>query len=160
MIRRELQKHQWKAFRRHPMFERNMALKIFMFVMFGILGVQMLALGFALNGILSEHGLYTRAIDSFNYFLPYLLMFDFTVKLLNRSGWFLFLPILLVAAVFGLTLIPGVEAGDYSVKAGEWIFSANPVAWGLVLLVFAAKDLGNNREAIEELHAYFVKQAT
>ncbi len=222
MIQGELRKHQWKAFERHPMLGRNMAVKVFMFFMFGLLGVQLLSFGFLLNGILLETGVYTYAIDSFNYLLLYSLLFDFTIKyimkqsqsmqiapyltlpikrnklfnfllvkeftniwnlyflflvipfsfmaivphygiistilyilffyslcignsllvniannLLQRNGWFLFLPIIIVAAIVGITLIPGVNVGDYTVIIGEWILKNNPLVWIVQLLMLA-----------------------
>lgn len=80
MLQKELQKHQWKAFTRHSMFERNMGVKIFMFIIFGFLGLQLLSLGFFLEKILLDVGPYTHAIDTFNYIISPLFLFDFTIK--------------------------------------------------------------------------------
>ncbi len=79
-LQKELRNHQWKAFRRHPMFERNMGVKIFMFLMFGILGMEFLTFGFFLDKLLLEVGTYTRAIDAFNACLLYLFLGDFLIK--------------------------------------------------------------------------------
>lgn len=222
MIQRELQKHQWKAIKRHPMYERNMALKVFTFIMFGMLGLQLLFFGFLLNDMLSDIGPYNFAIDTFNYYLLYILLFDFTIKyigkqsqsmqivpyltlpikrsklfnfllvkefsniwnlyfffliipfsfkaimphydfvsalayilffyllcignsllvniannLLNRSGWFFFLPIALVVGIVGITLIPGLNIGDALVKVGEMVLDKNVFAWAALLIVLA-----------------------
>ena len=221
MIQQELRKHQWKAFRRHPMFERNLGLKIFMYFVFGMLGLELLAFGFFLFRILSENGLYNDAIDSFNYILLYLFLFDFVIKylvkqsqsmqimpyltlpikrttlfnfllvkeftniwnlymffflmpfvftaipplygllsaflyilfiyflcignsllvniannLLKRNGWFLFLPIIIVAAIAGITFIPGVNIEDGIVKACVFILEKNIIACMIISVVF------------------------
>jgi hypothetical protein len=223
MILQELRKHQWRAFRRHPMFERNLALKIFSYFMFGFIGLYLLMIGFLIYDIISEHGAYNDAIDSFNYVLLYFFLFDFVIKylakksqtmqiapyltlpvkrntlfnfllikeftniwnlylffmivpfvfraipsfygfsgaivyllffyllcvgnsllvniannLLNRNGWYLFLPIIIVAAIAGITFIPGVTILDGIVKAGEFILEKNIIAWVIVLLVAGA----------------------
>ena len=223
MILQELRKHQWKAFRRHPMFERNMALKIFTYFMFGFIGLYLLMIGFFIYDVLSEHGAYNNAIDSFNYILLYFFLFDFVIKyigkksqtmqiapylslpirrntlfnfllikeftniwnlylffliipfvfrsipafygffgvilyllffyllcigssllvniannLLNRSGWYLFLPIIIVAAIIGITFIPGVNLEDGIVKACGFILDKNIIAWVIVLIVAGA----------------------
>lgn len=220
MILKQLRGHQWKAFRRHSMFERNVALKIFMYFVFGMLGLYLLTFGFVLFNVLSKHGAYNHAIDSFNHLLLYFLLFDFLIKyllkqsqtmqiapyltlpikrhslfnfllmkefsnvwnlyflfllvpfvfravpshygylaafmylffiyllcignsllvnisntILNRSGWFLFLPIVAVAAIVGITFIPGVHIEDAIVKACVFILEKQPVAWLVVLLV-------------------------
>lgn len=80
MIQQELQKQQWKAFKRHPMFDRNMGVKIFMFIMFGFLGLQLLSLGFVLDNLLLKVGKYNNAIDTFNSFLLYIFLPDFITK--------------------------------------------------------------------------------
>ena len=205
------------------MFERNLALKIFMYIVFGILGLELLALGFFLFGILSKQGTYNNAIDSFNYILLYVLLFDFVIKylakqsqsmqivpyqtlpvkrktlfnfllvkeftniwnlyfffmlipfvfkaipqhygylsvflyilffyllcisnsllvniannLLKRSGWFLFLPLIIVAAIVGVTFIPGVNIAENIVKACELILEKNIIVWMIIPVVFAA----------------------
>jgi len=86
MIKKELRQHQWKAFRRNPMFERNLGVKIFMFCMFGILAGEFLMLGFVLDSILLEIGEYEQAIDTFNSILLYVLVLDFTVKFFLKSN--------------------------------------------------------------------------
>jgi hypothetical protein len=62
------------------MFERNLAVRIFMFIMFGFLALEFLALGFMLDRMLLEAGEYTLAIDTFNSVLPYVLLGDFVLK--------------------------------------------------------------------------------
>ena len=223
MILQILRKHQWKAFRRHPMFERNLALKIFTYFVFGILGLELLAFGFFLFRILSKNGVYSDAIDSFNYILLYLFLFDFVIKymvkqsqsmqiapyltlpvkrttmfnfllikeftniwnlymffflipfvfsaipllygfvsaflylffiyllsignsllvnisnnLLKRNGWFLFLPIIIVAAIVGVTFIPEVNIGDGIVKACIFILEKNIIAWMIITVVLVS----------------------
>lgn len=86
MLQKELKKHQWKAFLRHPMFERNMSVRIFMYIIFGIMGLQLLSLSFFLDKVLMEIGSYTHAIDSFNAFLLYLFMFDFLIKYIMKQN--------------------------------------------------------------------------
>ena len=205
------------------MFERNMALKIFSYFMFGFIGLYLLMIGLILYDFLSEHGAYNNAIDSFNYILLYFFLFDFVIKylvkksqtmqiapyltlpvkrntlfnfllikeftniwnlylffmivpfvfraipsfygfsgvivyllffyllcigssllvniannLLNRNGWYLFLPIFIVAVIVEVTFIPGVTILDGIVKAGELILEKNIIAWVIVLLVAGA----------------------
>ena len=230
MIFNELRGHQWKAFKRHPMFERNMAVKIFMFFTFGVLGLYLLAFGFLLFDLMTKFGVYTSEIDSFNYILIYLLLFDFLLKyllkqsqsmqispyltmpikrktlfnfllvkefsnvwnlyfffmlipfifmaipvyygytgvllyilffyllclgnsllvnisniLLNRSGWYFFLPIIIVAAIAGITFIPGANIEDSIVKISTFILEKNIIAWMVVVLIFAALWIVNLR---------------
>ena len=86
MIQRELQKHQWKAFKRNPMFERNLGVRIFMFAIFGILGIELLGLGLFLDKVLLEIGTYTLAIDVFNSFLLYIFILDFIIKYIFKRS--------------------------------------------------------------------------
>lgn len=222
MILRQLRSHQWKAFRRHPMFERNMVLKIFTFIVMAIMGLQFFALGFMLHPLLSEVGHYNQTIDTFNSILIYVLLFDFLVKyimkrsqtmqiapyltlpvkrktlfnfllvkefvsfwnvylfiillpfifwaipiyygysgaflyslfvyllcvgsslcvnianhFLDRSGWFLLLPVVIIAAIVGITLIPGVEVLNAIVEIGRAILSKHIIIWAVSLLLFA-----------------------
>ena len=205
------------------MFERNLALKIFTYFVFGILGMELLAFGFFLFRILSKNGVYSDAIDSFNYILLYLFLFDFVIKylgkqnqsmqiapyltlpakrttlfnfllikeftniwnlymfffltpfvfsaipslygfvsaflylffiylfsignsllvnisnnLLKRNGWFLFLPIIIVAAIVGITFIPEVNIGDGIVKACIFILEKNIIAWMIITVVLVS----------------------
>ncbi|MDR3339967.1 MAG: DUF5687 family protein, partial [Candidatus Symbiothrix sp.] len=86
LLRKELRQHQWKAFRRNPMFERNLGVRIFMFVMFGYLALEFLALGFVLDKLLLKIGTYERAVDIFNALLPYILAADFTIKFFFKQN--------------------------------------------------------------------------
>ena len=86
MLQKELRQHQWKAFRRNPMFERNMGVKIFMFFMFGLLALEFLAFGFYLDKLLLEVGGYFLAIDTFNSILLYLLAIDFAIKFFFKTN--------------------------------------------------------------------------
>ncbi len=86
MIQKELRGHQWKAFRRHPMFERNLGVKIFMCICFGFIALEFLVIGFHLDQICLEIGRYTSPIDSFNSGLLYFLIVDFVMKLLMKSN--------------------------------------------------------------------------
>lgn len=86
MLQRELQKHQWKAFFRHPMLKRNVGVRIFMLFIFGILGIQLFSLSFLLDSILLEVGNYSLAIYTFNSFILYLFLFDFTVKYVFKQN--------------------------------------------------------------------------
>ena len=86
MIRQQLRQHQRKAFRRNPMFERNLAVRIFMFVMFGFLALEFLMMGFFLDTILLEVGTYTLAIDVFNSIVLYLFLADFVIKLFFKQN--------------------------------------------------------------------------
>jgi hypothetical protein len=223
MLFRELRKHQWKAFSRHPQFEQNMAMKIFLYIVFGLLGLELLVLGFFLVEFLSKHGAYDSVIDSFNYFLLYVFLVDFVIKymikqnqsmliapyltipikrttlynylltkefasvwniyflfvlfpfafraipphygylsaflyvlfiyllcvcnsllvaiannLLKRSELFLFLPIIIVAAIVGVTFIPVVNIEDSIVKAFGFVLENNIIAWLILLLAFVA----------------------
>ena len=222
MIFKTLRNHQWKAFRRHPMFDSNILLEIYKYSVFGLFGFWLLIFGFVLFNILSEQGAYNNAIDSFNYILLYLLLFDFTFKymlkqsqsmqivtyltlpikrktlikflilkelsdiwnlyfllplipfvfkailphygymsaflyllffyllcignsflvniannLLKRNRWLLFLPFMIVAAIVGITFIPGVYIEDNVVKVVSYILEKNILIWAMVCTVFA-----------------------
>ena len=221
MIFRELRRHQWKAFRRHPMFEREMALKVFMFFLLVMLGLYFAVAGLLLFDFLSEYGVYNNAIESFNYILIYLLLSDFSLKymwkkslsmqiapyltipikrsklfnfvlvkeftnmwnlylffllipfvfraipvyygntgvvlyllffyllcicisllvniannLLDRSSLYLFLPVIIVTAIIGITLIPDINIEDRIVTACKYILERNNFAWAITLLAF------------------------
>ena len=85
MIQQQLRQQQWKSFRRSPVFELNLGVKIFMFFMFGFSALQMLGLSFFLDKILLQIGNYERAIDTFNSFLPYIFVFDFVIKFFFKT---------------------------------------------------------------------------
>jgi len=86
MIQKELRQHQWKAFRRNPMFERNLAVRIFMYFMFGLLALEFLSFGFLLNSLLLKAGSYDRAIDTFNSILPFIFVVDFIIKFFFKTN--------------------------------------------------------------------------
>jgi len=86
MIQKELRQHQWKAFRRNPMFERNLAVRIFMYFMFGLLALEFLSFGFLLKSLLLKAGSYDRAIDTFNSILPFILVVDFVIKFFFKTN--------------------------------------------------------------------------
>jgi hypothetical protein len=62
------------------MFERNLGVRIFMYVMLSFLALELLAFGFLLDKILLEAGTYTYAIDVFNSIVLYLFAVDFMLK--------------------------------------------------------------------------------
>lgn len=86
MLQQELQKHQWKAFFRHPMLKRNIGVRIFMLFIFSILGIQLFSFSFLLDTILLGIGKYSLAIHTFNSFILYLFLFDFTVKYVFKQN--------------------------------------------------------------------------
>ncbi|MDR1813931.1 MAG: DUF5687 family protein [Tannerella sp.] len=86
MIQRQLQQHQSKAFRRNPMFERNLAMRIFMGVMLAFVVAEYFALGLVLDKILVEVGTYDLAISVFNSVLPYIFAGDFLIKFFFKSN--------------------------------------------------------------------------
>ena len=86
MIQKELRQHQWKAFRRNPMFERNLAVRIFMYFMFGLLALEFLSFGFVFDTLLVQIGLYERAIDTFNAILFYIFVMDFVIKFFFKEN--------------------------------------------------------------------------
>jgi hypothetical protein len=86
MIQKQLRQHQWKGFRRNPMFERNLAVRIFMYVMFGFLALEFLLFGFFLDTILLEVGTYTLAIDVFNSIVLYVFLADFVIKFFFKQN--------------------------------------------------------------------------
>ncbi|MDR2564249.1 MAG: DUF5687 family protein [Prevotellaceae bacterium] len=86
MINSELRSHQWKAFKRHPAFERNMTIKVLMFITFGFIALYLLMLGLMLDIILLEIGAYQSPVDSFNSLLHFVFMADFAIKLLIKSN--------------------------------------------------------------------------
>jgi hypothetical protein len=68
------------------MFERNLAVRVFMYFVFGILALEFLTLGFGLDRILGKIGLFNRAIDTFNALLPYVLAVDFVIKFFFKKN--------------------------------------------------------------------------
>jgi len=86
MIQKELRKHQGKAFRRNPMFERNLGVKIFMFFVIGLLAADLLMFGFVLDKLLLEFGQYERAIDTFNSIILCVFAVDFVIKFFFKSN--------------------------------------------------------------------------
>lgn len=237
MLQRELQKHQWKAFLRHPMFERNLGIKLFMYLMFGLLGLQLFAFGFVMDKIFLEIGTYQLAIYVFNSFALYLFLLDYIVKyifkqnqsmqiapylslpikrnrlfnfllvkefanvwnlylllliipfslkaivpfygfgiaalyiifiyslsignsllvsltnnLLNKNGWYFFLPIAVIAAIVALGYFSVVDWGKCSVQAGEWLLEGNPLIWLVQALILFGLWIANQRTMLEELY--------
>jgi hypothetical protein len=237
MLQQQLQQHQWKAFRRNPMFERNLAVRIFMYVMFGFMALELLAFGFLLDQLLVEAGTYTAAIDVFNSILLYLFVFDFVIKfffktnqsmqiapyltlpvkrnrlfdfllikeftsfwnwywlflvvpfafksippfygfgaavayilffylscvgvsllvnwinnLIHKSFWFYILPVILVATPIALLLFTGINPGNYTEKAGEWILNFHPVAWLTFFLLFTGLWFLNRAQMREAVY--------
>ncbi|MDR3251492.1 MAG: DUF5687 family protein [Tannerella sp.] len=86
MIHKQLRQHRWKSFRRNPMFERNMAIRIFMYFMFVFIAFYLLAFGFLLETILSKSGQYESAVTSLNALIPYIFAADFIVKFFFKSN--------------------------------------------------------------------------
>jgi hypothetical protein len=86
MLQKELFRHQWKSFLRNPMFERNLAVRIFMFIMFGLMALEFLAFGFFFDKFLLKVGNYKLAIDVFNSILLYLLAVDFAIKFFFKGN--------------------------------------------------------------------------
>jgi hypothetical protein len=86
MLQQQLKQHQWKAFRRNPMFERNLAVRIFMYIMFGFLALEFLVFGFVFDKLLLNVGTYELAISTFNAILPYLFAVDFLLKFFFKGN--------------------------------------------------------------------------
>jgi len=86
MLQQQLRQHQWKAFRRNPMFERNLAVRIFMYFMVGFWAIYLLIFGFFIDTVLIKLGQYERAIDTFNSILPFLLVIDFVTKFFFKTN--------------------------------------------------------------------------
>jgi len=86
MLQKELRQHQWKAFRRSPMFERNLGFRIFMYFLIGFYALYLLMLGFFLDKILLKVGEYEFAIDTFNSIILYVLAVDFVIKFFFKSN--------------------------------------------------------------------------
>jgi len=85
-IKRNLQQHQWKAFRRSPMFERDLGIKIFMYFLVGFYAMYLLAIGFFLDKILLKVGEYEYAIDTFNSIILCVFAVDFVIKFFFKSN--------------------------------------------------------------------------
>jgi hypothetical protein len=68
------------------MFERNLAVRIFMYFMFGLLAIEFLGFGFVLDTFLVKFGPYERAIDTFNSILPYFFVLDFIIKFFFKTN--------------------------------------------------------------------------
>ncbi|GHV12595.1 hypothetical protein FACS1894162_8640 [Bacteroidia bacterium] len=86
MLARQLQQQQWLAFRRHPMFERNLAVRIFMYIMFSFLALEFLVMGFFLDKMLLNVGPYNYAIDTFNSIILYFFLADFSIKFFFKKN--------------------------------------------------------------------------
>ena len=86
MLQKHLRQHQWQAFRRNPMFERNLAVRIFMYFMFGLLALEFLGFGFVLDQFLMKVGPYERAIDTFHSILPFFFVMDFVFKFFFKTN--------------------------------------------------------------------------
>jgi len=54
--------------------------------MFGLIALEFLGFGFALNSLLVKTGPYERAIDTFNSILPFLFVFDFVIKFIFKTN--------------------------------------------------------------------------
>ena len=85
-IKRNLQQHQWKAFRRSPMFERNLGIKIFMYFLVGFYVLYLLMIGFFLDKLLLKVGEYEYAIDTFNWLILCVFAVDFVIKFFFKSN--------------------------------------------------------------------------
>jgi hypothetical protein len=68
------------------MFERNLAIRIFMYVIFALLAGEMLLTGILLDSLLRGIGPYELAIDTFNFILPFFLAVDFTIKFFFKGN--------------------------------------------------------------------------
>ncbi|GHT60710.1 hypothetical protein AGMMS50239_10190 [Bacteroidia bacterium] len=68
------------------MFERNLAVRIFMYFIFGLIAVEFLGFGFVLDMFLLKAGPYERAIDTFNAILPYFFVLDFIIKFFFKTN--------------------------------------------------------------------------
>ena len=86
MINKELRSHQWKAFKRHPAFERNYAVRVFMFITFGFVALYFLMLGFMLNVVLLDMNEDQPSIDTFNSILHFLFLMDFSMKFFFKTN--------------------------------------------------------------------------
>ena len=85
-IKRNLQQHQWKAFRRSPMFERDLGIKIFMYFLVGFYAMYLLALGFFLDLILLKVVKGQSAIATFNSIILCVFAVDFVIKFFFKSN--------------------------------------------------------------------------
>ncbi|MFV0538869.1 MAG: DUF5687 family protein [Dysgonomonas sp.] len=237
MLQRELQKHQWKAFLRHPMFERNLGVKLFMYLMFGLLGLQLFTFGFVMDKLFLEIGTYQLAIYTFNSIALYLFLFDYIIKyifkqnqsmqiasylclpikrnrlfnfllikefanvwnlylliliipfslkaivpfygfgiaalyiifiyslsignsllvslsnnLLNKNGWYFFLPIAGIAAIVALGYFSIVDWSKCTVEIGEWLLEGNPLIWLAQALILLALWVANQKTMLGEIY--------
>lgn len=85
-LNKTLRDHSRKAFFRNPMFERNLAVRIFMYFIFGILALELLAFSFFFDTLLLEVGPYSLAIHTFNSCVLYFLLGDFVMKFLFKKS--------------------------------------------------------------------------
>ncbi len=237
MLQRELQKHQWKAFLRHPMFERNLGIRLFMYLMFGILGIQLFTFGFVMDKLFLEIGTYQLAIYTFNSIALYLFLFDYIIKyifkqnqsmqiapylslpikrnrlfnfllvkeftnvwnlylliliipfslkaivpfygfgiaalyiifiyslsignsllvslsnnLLNKNGWYFFLPIAVIAAIVALGYFSIVDWSKCTVQIGECLLEGNPLIWLVQALILFALWVANQKTMLGEIY--------
>lgn len=237
MLQRELQKHQWKAFLRHPMFERNLGVKLFMYLMFGLLGLQLFTFGFVMDKLFLEIGTYQLAIYTFNSIALYLFLFDYIIKyifkqnqsmqiapylslpikrnrlfnfllvkeftnvwnlylliliipfslkaivpfygfgiaalyiifiyslsisnsllvslsnnLLNKNGWYFFLPIAVIAAIVALGYFSIADWSKCTVQIGEWLLEGNPLIWLTQVLILLTLWIANQKTMLGEIY--------
>ncbi|GHV15094.1 hypothetical protein FACS1894169_05470 [Bacteroidia bacterium] len=219
------------------MFERNLGIKLFMYLMFGLLGLQLFSLGFILDKMLLEIGSYQLAIYTFNSFALYLFLLDYIVKyifkqnqsmqiapylclpvkrnrlfnfllvkeftnvwnlyllilivpfafksitpyyglsiaflyiiffyslcignsllvslsnnLLNKNGWYFFLPIVVIAAIVALGYFSVVDWGICTVQIGEWLLDGNPLIWLVQAFIFYGLWIANQKTMLGELY--------
>lgn len=85
-MKNALRSHQWKSFVRNPMFNQNLAIRIFSIIMFSLLALELLLIGIMLDKILLGVGLYNNAVDTFNFFLIFLFLADFVIKFFFKKN--------------------------------------------------------------------------
>jgi hypothetical protein len=68
------------------MFERNLAVQIFMGISFGFLALEFLFFGLFLDQMLLETGTYSYAIDVFNSIALYVFLADFIIKFFFKTN--------------------------------------------------------------------------
>ena len=86
MIQRRLQMHQWKAFRRHPMFGQSVAVKAFIYFILGILALYILPYALTLGKLLLNLYPDQDVVNTFYLVLPYFLILDFNLKLALKKN--------------------------------------------------------------------------
>lgn len=86
MILQELQQHQWKSVRRHPLFDQTLYVKAFTLFAIFVMLAYLMVLGFFLDKICVGLSPYKDPAMALNSILLYLFMIDFAIKFIVKGN--------------------------------------------------------------------------